>query len=159
QVVWQVLPTALYAVSAREIPAIEPTAEYFMNALARLLKPLLPWALAFCLTSSSFGAELPELADLVKDLKSDKPNTRARAAESLGRLGPAAAPAVPQLIAALGDKVAAVQRESLIALDRIGPAAREAVPALVALLKGETSRNYDAAIHTLGAIGRDSAEA
>jgi serine/threonine-protein kinase len=56
--------------------------------------------------------------------------TRVRSAEGLGRLGPAARPAVAALIEALKDKDKLVRSESARALGRIGPEAKQAVPAL-----------------------------
>jgi len=65
-----------------------------------------------------------------------------------------AAPAVPELIAALADKSPTVQVEALIALGRIGPAGRTAVPSLVSVLKGDDSRKYERAIEALGRSAR-----
>ncbi len=62
---------------------------------------------------------------------------RKSAMRALGNLGERAAPAVPQLIAAIDNewtRYAAVE-----AIAGIGPAAKEAIPRLIALLRGERS--------------------
>src|SRR5690242_18664564 len=83
------------------------------------------------LRSTASAAEVPNLDELSRELRSLKPDRRAQAAESLGNMGPLAAPAVKGLISALSDSNVTVQFEVLIALERIGPAAREAVPNLI----------------------------
>src|SRR5262249_44512260 len=105
------------------------------------------------------AAEETSLQSLVEKLKSRKPGIRAQAAESLGDLGPLAAPATDELIAVLQDSDPRVQAESIIALGKIGPAARAAVPALLRILKGDDARLIERAIETTGEIGPDSAEA
>lgn len=54
------------------------------------------------------------------------------AADALGKIGPAAAEAVPALTAALTDADWDVRRAAADALGRIGPEAAEVVPALTA---------------------------
>ncbi len=61
-------------------------------------------------------------------------NTRRRAAEHLGNLGPLARPAVPDLIAATRDGDAIVRDRAVSALARIGIPAAEIVPVLIAAL-------------------------
>jgi len=58
----------------------------------------------------------------------------ANAAVALGGIGPAAAEAVPALIAALGDANKNIRESAAWALGKIGPAAAEAVPTLIAAL-------------------------
>ncbi len=53
----------------------------------------------------------------------------------MGWIGPAAAEAVPALMAALKDKDKKVRRNAAFALGEIGPAAKEAVPALEAAVR------------------------
>jgi HEAT repeat protein len=66
---------------------------------------------------------------LVKTLKEDKdPNMRYWAAESLGKFGPEAQSAVPDLVAALKDESKIVRTGAAYALGEIGSA--DAVPAL-----------------------------
>lgn len=67
---------------------------------------------------------------LIHDLKADDKWTRIRAARILGKFGPRASGAVPDLIDALQDDVMTVRKEATIALGKIGPAANAAVPYL-----------------------------
>jgi HEAT repeat protein len=81
--------------------------------------------------------------------------TRRAALGALTNLGPAAAPAVPDLVTALNDvDFAGMQPLLIAALGRIGPAAKEAVPALLRLLKDEASR--DLALPALRQIDRNN---
>ena len=68
-------------------------------------------------------------------------------------IGPAAKPAVPALVALLGDKDRELRREALIALAQIGPDAASASPALLAELKNEKSEVRAGAIYALVKIG------
>jgi HEAT repeat protein len=75
------------------------------------------------------GPPVP-ISQIIPDLKAAAPYTRNGAAYQLAHMGPAAAPAVPALIDALGDPDAAVRYAVTVALREIGPAAKAAVPAL-----------------------------
>ena len=125
------------------------------------MKTMPSLTLAVCLLASSalLAAERPTIQTLTGELKSERAETRARAADSLGQLGPLAAPAVPALVAALSDKNVEVQHEVLLALEHIGPAAREAVPGLIVILKGTNRRLHTGAAGALGSIGRDAESA
>ncbi len=70
-------------------------------------------------------------------------------------MGPAAEPAVPALVRALGDRDPAVRQWSAKALGNIGPAAEEAVPALVEAARAEGIRqSAEEAIRKIRAITR-----
>lgn len=103
------------------------------------------------------GDETDEISALTRELRAIKVDRRVHAAQTLGRLGPSAAPAVRALVSALSDPSFAVQAEVLITLAHIGPAARDAIPGLILVLKGKDSRLYGGVIDTLGAIGHDAA--
>jgi len=75
-------------------------------------------------------SDAPGLPGLLDGLAAADAATRGRSAEALGKLGPAARPAVAALIEALKDKDKLVRSESARALGRIGPEAKQAVPAL-----------------------------
>jgi HEAT repeat protein len=77
------------------------------------------------------------LSQWVADLKATSPQTRNAAAYEIAGLGPAAAPAVPALIEALDDPVAAVRFPVTVALLEIGPAAKAAVPRLKQMMDEE----------------------
>ncbi len=70
------------------------------------------------------------LSEWIADLKAPAPVTRNAAAYEIAGMGPAAAAAVPALIAALDDEIPAVRFPVTVALGEIGPAAAAAVPRL-----------------------------
>lgn len=67
-------------------------------------------------------------------LKNNDARTRQSAVRRLGRLGPSAAPAVPDLIACLTDSDHNVREAAAKAIGRLGPQARAAFPALLEAL-------------------------
>jgi HEAT repeats len=79
------------------------------------------------------------LSEWIADLKAPAPQTRNAAAYEIAGLGAAAAPAVPALIEALDDPVAAVRYPVTIALLEIGPAAKAAVPRLQRMMEEEVN--------------------
>lgn len=79
------------------------------------------------LASHATSADLDEL---LVGLKSRDAVIRGRAVAGLSFLGPAAAPAIPQLIKALSDPSLEVRMGAAFALGKIGPAASEAIPHL-----------------------------
>jgi len=87
-------------------------------------------------------ASISAVPRLVECLQSHQDaDTREKAAEALGKIGPTAAgSAVPALSKAAGnDKWPKVRRASLSALGEMGPAAREAIPVLRAALRDPDS--------------------
>ena len=79
------------------------------------------------------------LSEWIADLKGLAPQTRNAAAYEIAGMGPAAAAAVPALIEALDDPVAAVRFPVTVALMEIGPAAKAAVPRLRVMMEEEIS--------------------
>ncbi len=77
------------------------------------------------------------LREWIADLKGLAPQTRNAAAYEIAGMGPAAAAAVPALIEALDDPMAAVRFPVTIALLEIGPAAKAAVPRLLVMMDEE----------------------
>lgn len=77
------------------------------------------------------------LTEWIADLEGLSPQTRNAAAYEIASMGPAAAAAVPALIVALDDPVAAVRFPVTVALLEIGPAAKAAVPRLVTMVDEE----------------------
>jgi vesicle coat complex subunit len=78
---------------------------------------------------------------------------RSWTASALRQIGPAAEPAVPALVKALGDPDPEVQISAAEALGRIGPAAEPAVPALIEALGDPDADVQRTASETLGRIG------
>lgn len=100
------------------------------------------------LTTTAYGQTKPAkvqepvsdgrtLSEWIADLKGLAPQTRNAAAYEIAGMGPAAAAAVPALIIALDDPIAAVRFPVTIALLEIGPAAKAAVPRLVIMVDEE----------------------
>ena len=77
----------------------------------------------------------------------------------LGRMGPAAAEAVPQLLKALEDEVWMVRSDAAEALGKMGPEAAEAVPQLLKALEDEVWIVRQDAAKALSKMGPAAAEA
>ena len=77
------------------------------------------------------------LSEWIADLKGLAPQTRNAAAYEIASIGPAAVAAVPALIVALDDPIAAVRFPVTVALLEIGPAAKAAVPRLQTMVDEE----------------------
>jgi len=96
------------------------------------------------------AAKARELISLLED---EDLTVRERAANELGRIGPAAESAVPALITLLQGKNTSVREHAADALGRIGRAAESAVPMLVTLLQDENTSVREHAAFALGGIG------
>jgi HEAT repeat protein len=97
------------------------------------------------------------LSEWIADLKAAAPVTRNAAAYEIAGMGPSAAPAVPALIAALDDEIAAVRFPVTVALGEIGPAAEAAIPRLKQVM--EEDINDEVAASARRAIKRIKPEA
>jgi HEAT repeat protein len=86
-------------------------------------------------------AALPELTDALNDKTpigvQDKTPVRQRAIAALGKMGAAAKPAVPKMVALLREKDSDLKRATLEALGRIGPAADFATARLREIVRTE----------------------
>ena len=115
----------------------------------------LPWADVRCVAIDLIGRTRcrgkPAL-DRLTELLDAGPETRWRAARSLGHLGPAARPAVAQLLAMIDDADHDCRQEAIGALGKIGEA-QETVPALIAALWHRDPRVRADAAQALGRIG------
>ena len=95
-------------------------------------------------------AAIPLLIELFKVQNTDAPNdARGAAAEALGKIGPAAIPALMPLL----KKESAARGAAASALGGMGAEAKTAVPALTELLKDEDDQVRRAAASALGWIG------
>jgi HEAT repeat protein len=99
----------------------------------------------------------PAVPRLIDALKIEK--CRAGVLYVLGRIGPDAVAAVPQIIPLVEDKNERVAKEAILTLAAIGPGAKEAVPALIKALEQSENPNGPAAAFALGKIGPDAASA
>lgn len=75
------------------------------------------------------------VAEALKRFKEGDLETRLNALSRLAVFAPLAAPAIPDLIAALDDPEPKIRSHAAYLLGSIGPAAKEAVPALIRLLR------------------------
>jgi HEAT repeat protein len=96
------------------------------------------------------GKSVEELRVMMAD---SNPEAQARGAFGLSRHGPAASPAVPDLVAALKRPDALVRQNSALALGAIGPPAASAVPALTESLGDPEWAVRRQAALALGEIG------
>ncbi|MEO6741037.1 MAG: HEAT repeat domain-containing protein [Chthoniobacteraceae bacterium] len=119
-------------------------------------------ALLFSILFSHAAEPLADVAKLATQLSASDRDTRREAGHQLEKLGPAAKPALPALIAAIGDSDKQVWANALAAIAAIGPDAAEAIPQLVDSFdsrKGSDSRQRDKsqklmrAAHALARIG------
>jgi HEAT repeats len=85
------------------------------------------------------------LSEWIADLKAPAPQSRNAAAYEIAGMGPAAATAVPALMVALDDPIAAVRYPVIIALMEIGPAAKAAIPKLEQMEEEEINDEIAAA--------------
>jgi hypothetical protein len=83
------------------------------------------------------NAITPEIAVHIEALKDKKLYVRAKAASTLGDIGPKAEKAVPALIQALKDNSWSVRLSAVSALEKIGPKAAKVIPGLIEALKDE----------------------
>ena len=97
------------------------------------------------------------LSEWIADLKAPAPVSRNAAAYEIAGMGPAAAAAVPALILALDDEVAAVRFPVTVALGEIGPGAEAAIPRLKQVV--EEDLNDEVAASARRAIRRIRPEA
>jgi HEAT repeat protein len=110
------------------------------------------WQLASFLLGRIGKPAVPGLIDALADRWQD--TRQVVVARSLGRIGPAAAAAVPALAHELSSEHAHVREAAAEALGQIGPAAEPAVPGLVRLLTDRLPASRQAAAIALSRVGR-----
>src|SRR5262249_37321244 len=91
-----------------------------------------------------------QVKELIQQLGAPEARTRRLAAEALGKMGPDAAAAIPELAAVLRDKQRPVVEAAMEALARIGP---KSVPALADALKDNDEAVRLAALETIRYLG------
>lgn len=103
------------------------------------------------------SASKKKYLQIVKDtLRDADPGNRMLAVQSLGRMGPAAEEAIPDLIQVLGEENAPLRPAAVTALSAIGAGA---VPALVAALNRQSPAIRSGAADALGGIGAGATQA
>lgn len=100
----------------------------------------------------SIGEEVvPRLQRALKE-----PAVRRYAATALGEMGPKAAAAVPDMVAALDGESAEVREQILMAIGHVGEGIQAAAPAAKAALADEDVHVKRAGIYVLGRLGADA---
>lgn len=141
------------AIAAGSVASIGPIGPDALPPLQHLLST--PDRLPALRALARYGPEAaPWIPSIVALLQKDSDSeVRWNAARTLGKIGPAAEIAVPELVAALKDTDALVREHAAESLGDIGPGAAAAVPALVKVLKDPDARVRRDAVRSLGQIG------
>ncbi len=87
----------------------------------------------------------------------ENPNVRREAIEILGKIGPDAAEAVPELLKYVDDEDPAVRADVFITLGNIGPAAKAGADAATKALQDSEEEVQSSAVYALGKIEPDPA--
>ena len=147
------------AAAAKALAALPPAPEIMAPIWEKAMKDADETTIRLALDSmAALGA--PVVPRLVNALNKHE-KFRPEIIYTLGRIGPAAAPATEELAKLVEDKNSRVAHEAIIALGNIGPAAKVAVPALVKALgqPDDKDLNFSAIAYALGKIGPSAAEA
>lgn len=141
-------------VASAALPKAGVSADVAVPALLELLRRE-PNPVPLRALSEYREAAEPGLPMLEKTLADTKLDSEARwnAARTIGKIGAAAASAVPSLVAVLQDPAATVREHAAEALGDIGPPAAEAVQPLAAVLDDPAPRVRRDAVRSLGQIG------
>jgi HEAT repeat protein len=161
----------LLKLAPRMLPDIySPEAKSFDQAVVKIGRPAVPALLQHARVGSlwdrshvldllwAIGPNADDLPFLIQSLETDLHDPwmdlcKLRAAELLGRLGPAAHPAIPLLIRNLTERPWSLRHECAQALGSIGPRAAEAEPHLEQMaVCDENLQNREAAVQALELI-------
>jgi HEAT repeat protein len=117
-------------------------------------------ALVGLASGCSPGAKTPkvDLQAQLQTLKGTDKDARMNAFATLGTLGEAAAPALPDLLTYLKDPDSEIRRLSLYVIMQIGPKAKSASPQVQALLEDSNTATAMQAGITLRTIDPDAAQ-
>lgn len=141
------------AVAAAALGSIGPAGPDALAVLQEMLST--PESLPALRALARYGADaapaLPKIIVLLEH--KDDSEIRWNAARTLGKIGPPAKEAMPNLSAALEDSDPLVREHAAEALGDIGPQAKEAIPALVKVLKDPDARVRRDAVRSLGQMG------
>ena len=138
--------------AARALAALPPAPEITVPIWEKALKDADETTIRHAMDAlAALGA--PAVPRLIDALKHEK--FRVEIVYALGRIGPPAAAATPDLAKLVEDKSSRVAHEAIIALGNIGPDAKDAVPALIKAFGQGDDRdmNFAAIAFALGKIG------
>jgi HEAT repeat protein len=144
--------------AARAIAELEPSA----NVIRPVMEKVMAGADAETIDRivnayASLGARILPLA--IQALKDPTAARRERALRVLAKVGPEAAPAVPELVGIIQGNDAKQKTEALYVVGAIGPATSAAVPAAVAALADPDLQVQQATAYALGKIGPSAKDA
>jgi HEAT repeat protein len=144
------------AVAATAIASIGPIGQDAIPALQDMLST--PECLPALRALARYGADAASAIEKIFVLlkKESDSEIRWNAARTLGKIGPPAKEAAPQLIAALNDPDALVREHAAESLGDIGPQAQDTIPALVKALHDPDVRVRRDAVRSLGQMGPEA---
>ena len=126
---------AAHEIDARRPPDLVSQASYVRPIdQPGPLKPFEQWTQQDAATDALGRIGPAAVPALIEALRSSDPAVREKALEVLARMGPEAEAAVPELIRLLDDPNPTVRKMTARTLGRIGPAAEAAVPVLMRTL-------------------------
>jgi len=142
--------------AARALGDLEPHPEIVLPEMKRVLAGAEPEVLHRAMDAlASIGPKaVPRLINALKYEQVDE-----KVASILGRMGPEAAPAVPELTELLERDDADARSEALFALAAIGPPAKSAVPEMTEALDDPDMNVRYAAAYALGSVGPEAMSA
>lgn len=143
------------AVCVAGLPKVGVSAETAVPLLMGLLKSEHSVVSARALSTYKAAAvsSVPILIELLQD-RTRKPEVRANAARTIGKIGPGSISAVPALIGEMGDADASIREHCAEALGDIGPqAAADGIPPLLKVLTDVNTRVRRDAVRSLGNFG------
>ncbi len=141
------------AVAATALASVGPAGSEAIPALQEMLstQDCLPALRALALYGSDAAPAIGKIVVLLQ--QEGDSEIRWNAANTLGKMGPAAKKAVPKLVAAMKDPEPLVREHAAEALGEIGPDAKDAIPALTQALKDSDARVRRDAVRSLGQMG------
>lgn len=141
-------------VAARALRAIGPKASGAADAIAVMFDDQDAFV-RMTATMALGGLGEQSIEGLRRALRDIDPQVVRIAGQSIRDLGPAAAPAVPDIIPLIGHEIDAIRRAAFAAVEGIGPGAAPALDALIKEFLRQEGRNEYIA-RAIGAIGPDA---
>lgn len=141
--------------STRQGPKVVSPIKRDEAARVRIVRAFRDWGVRETAADSLGRIGDAAVPALITALEDADRDVRAQAARALARMGPKAEAAIPALIEALDDDDKFVRQGAARALGQIGPLAEDAVPALMQALKDPRNKATEEAVET--AVEEDGA--